>query len=221
MGTIRLVCFDFDGTIADTMPILERNAIKLMRKYHRGLSVEEARSRYRATTGLPFEQQVEMIFPGHPKNMSLIEEFEEEKIDCVYEQELFPETKEAVQTIRSMGLKTAVSSSTYKEIIDAYLRKKSADMLFDCVLGFRHGFEKGKHHFDFLSRTFRLPPTEMVFIGDSLKDMERAVASGVHFIGRLSLMNKSPADFSLKMDGRQLNFPTINDLREVIQYLEK
>lgn len=52
-----MICFDFDGTIADTMPWLERKAVALLME-HTGMSEEAATKGYRSTTGLPFDHQV-------------------------------------------------------------------------------------------------------------------------------------------------------------------
>ncbi len=45
---------------------------------------------------------------------------------------------------------------------------------FDIVLGFREGFEKGKAHFDYVKDKFGLDKEDMTFVGDSLKDAEKA-----------------------------------------------
>ena len=55
------VIFDFDGTLADSMPFLESIGVEMMMKYF-GVSKEDATKRYRSTTGLPYEQQVKMNF---------------------------------------------------------------------------------------------------------------------------------------------------------------
>ena len=82
----------------------------------------------------------------------------------------------------------AVSSSTTKEIIENYLLKKDVRNYLDDVVGFKQGLEKGKHHFDYLMEKFSLTPDQMIYIGDSKKDMERAYNSKIRFIARLGPM---------------------------------
>ena len=214
---VKLICFDFDGTIANTMPVLERNAVRLFQKYHPHLSQEEAVQKYRITTGLPFLQQVKSIFPNDPNNPNMIKDFEEQKLQCIFEQELFPETKKVFKSLKEMHLLLAISSSTYKEIIDEYIRLKKLDQDVDCVLGFRPGFEKGKDHFEYLMNFFHLSSDEILFIGDSLKDMERAYNSNIKFIGRKSIMNQV---FQIKNSDKYITFPSIDDLTGLFHVLE-
>ncbi|MFW9929558.1 MAG: HAD family hydrolase [Candidatus Thorarchaeota archaeon] len=219
MHKIRLICFDFDGTIADTMPVLESNAVKLFLKYHPELGLEKARNNYRSTTGLPFEQQVELIFPRNVTNHDLIEEFEKLKLETIFDQHLFNETTEVLSKLKSKKFLIAISSSTYKEIITEYLNKNGVLKLIDTVLGYRPGFEKGKDHFNFLKEKYELNSKSILFIGDSLKDMERAFLSQVNFIGRTSIMNKAE-DFVYKTDNdSKIKYPTINNLTGIFQFL--
>jgi phosphoglycolate phosphatase len=216
---LKLICFDFDGTIADTMPVLENNAVSLFLKYHPSMSLNDAIGKYRRTTGLPFEQQVEIIFPNVSTNNEMVEEFENLKVETVYSQELFPETNEALSILKSKGYIIAISSSTIKEIIVEYLQRKEITNSIDIVLGYRPGFEKGKHHFDYLMNEYQLQPSSILYVGDSLKDMERAMGSHVNFIGRTSVMN-STDDFIIKFDGnKKKQFPTIDNLLKLLPLL--
>ncbi|MHA1990162.1 MAG: HAD family hydrolase [Candidatus Hodarchaeales archaeon] len=219
MSELKLICFDFDGTIADTMPVLENNAVSLLIKYHPSMSLNDAIDNYRRTTGLPFEQQVEIIFPNISTNNEMVEEFENLKVETIFNQELFPETNEALSILKSKGYIIAISSSTIKEIIVEYLQRKEISNSIDIVLGYRPGFEKGKHHFDFLKEKFQLSSSSILYVGDSLKDMERAMSSHVNFIGRTSVMN-SADDFIIKFDGKEKReFPTIDNLLKLFPLL--
>ena len=68
---------------------------------------------------------------------------------------------------------------------------------------------------------FSLSPKSICYVGDSLKDMERAVASDVKFIGRTSIMNDSNA-FTIKTkDKKSQKFNTINNLNDLFPLLSK
>ncbi|TFG28774.1 HAD family hydrolase [Candidatus Thorarchaeota archaeon] len=173
----KIVCstviFDFDGTLADSMPFLESIGVKIMMKYF-GVPKEEAAIRYRSTTGLPYEQQIKMNFPEHPKNESAIEEFEQMKIDRIFEQKLFADTEETVRELGKRGINVIVSSSTFQSTIEEYFRRRGILDLFTAILGYRPGFEKGADHFNYIHSVYNIPFEEMVFVGDSLKDYERS-----------------------------------------------
>jgi phosphoglycolate phosphatase-like HAD superfamily hydrolase len=181
----RVVIFDFDGTLADSMPFLEQIGVQMMMKYYE-VDKEDATQRYRSTTGLPYEHQIKMNFPDHPNNNEAIEEFEKLKIDRIFEQELFPETVDTVTKLSELGFEVFVSSSTFQPTIEEYFRRKGILYLFKAIVGYRPGFEKGADHFNHINSNFNIPFDEMVFVGDSLKDYERS-QNFCSFIGILGM----------------------------------
>lgn len=211
----RLVCFDFDGTLADTMPFLENLAVRLLVEKI-GMDENTARKKYRETTGLPFVQQVDLIarHASSKDKKSLVEQFETQKKEQFLLQELFVDTKRKLKELRHKGLKIAISSSTDKKLIDRYIKNKAIDHLVDVVCGYRPGFEKGKDHFKYLIHTFNLVPAQILFVGDSLQDMERAHLNEVGFIGKVSRMF-GKEDFVIRK-GKITIFPTIVNLSDLV-----
>ncbi len=207
---IKLVTLDFDGTTADTMPTLEEIAIKLMMKYYK-LKKEDARAKYRITTGLPFEQQMELLFSNNPQNNKVISQFEKEKIESIFDLPLFKDAKSTINSLREMGYLVAISSSTTQPIIEKYC--KMNELIVDQILGYRKGFEKGKDHFDFLKNEFNLSAKELVYVGDSLKDCERAQNSEILFIAKKGMFSQE--DFN-KISRSKI---VISDLEELIKII--
>jgi len=169
----RAVIFDFDGTLADSMPFLEKIGVQVM-MHHYPVAFEEATKRYRSTTGLPYEQQIKLNFPNNEHNEAAISEFEKLKIDRIFDQELFPDTEATLKRINDMGIDVFVSSSTFQSTIEEYFRRKGLAGAFVEILGYRPGFEKGAHHFNHVKSKYNIPLNEVVFVGDSLKDYERS-----------------------------------------------
>ncbi len=184
----RAVVFDFDGTLADSMPFLEMIGVQVMMKYY-GVEKEDATQRYRSTTGLPYEHQIETNFPGDTRNPQAVKEFENLKIDRIFEQELFPETNQVLQQLKALGIDIFVSSSTFQPTIIKYFEQRGLEGFFKEILGYRPGFEKGIHHFNHIHEHHNLKLSEVVFVGDSLKDFERS--KGIcQFIGILGLFKE-------------------------------
>ncbi|MHA2247775.1 MAG: HAD family hydrolase [Candidatus Hodarchaeales archaeon] len=179
--------FDFDGTIVDSMPFLEKNAVYLLTN-HCGFSVMEAQKRYRETTGLPFIQQMDIIAP-EKDNSLIVEKFEKMKIEQIFEQQLFTDSYIVLVELKQRGYKIGISSGTIESIIIKYLQKKRLDMIDD-VLGWRSGFEKGQDHFNFVKSKHEMSSSNIVFIGDSLNDASRAKMNSIYFIGREGMFQK-------------------------------
>ncbi|MFX0115161.1 MAG: HAD family hydrolase [Candidatus Hodarchaeota archaeon] len=204
--------FDFDGTIADTMPVLETIAVDLLKKNY-GISREFARLGYVSTTGLPFCQQIELLFPNHPFNQNVVDTFERKKLASIFEQPLFEDTIKTLELLKGKGYLVAISSSTIQSTIEEYcIRIKIADYL-DLILGFSPGFEKGRAHFARACEAFNISPRNILFIGDSLKDGERALESQVAFIGKIGMFGHE--DFAKIIP----NCTTIAELSDLIELI--
>jgi phosphoglycolate phosphatase-like HAD superfamily hydrolase len=167
------VIFDFDGTLADSMSFLEKIGVQVMMKYY-DVSKEEATHRYRTTTGLPYEHQIEINFPENERNVRAVEEFEKLKIDRIFEQTLFPDTEDTLKKVVGKGIEMFVSSSTFQPTIIRYFEMRGLRSYFTDILGYKPGFEKGAHHFRYVQQEYGIDPSQLVFVGDSLKDFERS-----------------------------------------------
>ncbi len=183
-----VVVFDFDGTIADTMPFLVDLAARLLTTTY-GMSDAEARQAYIDTTGLPFCRQIEIIFPDDTLNAAAVEEFEAEKRRHLTEFKFFPEALPVVAEIRRHGFKVCLSSGNVESIISELL--KARGLAVDLVMGWRPGFEKGPDHFRLAAQTFCVPMESLIFIGDSLKDGLAAKEAGVRFIAKAGLVSRA------------------------------
>jgi phosphoglycolate phosphatase-like HAD superfamily hydrolase len=167
------VIFDFDGTLADSMPFLEHIGVEVMVKYY-AVSKTDARKRYKYTTGLPYEHQIEINFPDNPSNKKAVEEFERLKIERIFDQQMFSDSVPTVIKLHDSGFNLFVSSSTIQPTIVEYFERRDLRNYFKDIMGYRPGFEKGADHFNHVKNVHNLDLDQTVFIGDSLKDLERS-----------------------------------------------
>lgn len=190
----KAIIFDFDGTLADSMPFLEKIGVEMMMKYFEA-EKEDATQRYRSTTGLPYEHQVKINFPDHPDCDAAIDEFEKLKKDRIFDQLLFDDTENTVRKLNEMGFDVFVSSSTFQPTIEEYFRRLGILDLFRGILGYRPGFEKGADHFNYIHSEYDVQFDDMLFVGDSLKDYERS-QEFCRFIGIIGMFSSD--DFKSK-----------------------
>jgi CDP-L-myo-inositol myo-inositolphosphotransferase len=179
-GELRAVIFDFDGTLADTMPFLTDLAVRLMRAHYQ-LTPEEARTRYLETTGLDFASQLEEIFPNHPKNAEVEAVFETEKDERILDHPLFLDAIPTLAYLAKQDVKTFICSSTRQELIDRYGRKAQLANYVDDLRGFRNGRNKAEQLRSILAET-GIRPDQAIFVGDSLRDGDIAESIGLGFV---------------------------------------
>ena len=180
-GGIEAVIFDFDGTLADTMPFLTELAVELITEQY-GMATSLARERYLETSGLTFASQLQEIFPRHPRNTTVATAFEVRKAAGIYSQPLFADTIPALRYLRHQGVKTSVCSSTKHEIITEYTSRVQLAAWVESVSGYRIGQDKSSQIDATLTRQ-SLAPESVLFVGDSWKDYELAREKNMRFIG--------------------------------------
>jgi phosphoglycolate phosphatase len=181
MKNIKLVAFDLDGTLIDSMPWYAEMATNLLQE-HYGLDATYARVEYYRTSGVPFAQQLEKLFPHNAKNKNVAEEFEEQKSNFLLNDgfELSSEVQHALAQLKILSLRIAISTSNTPDNLQALVGHWPVQ--FDAVLGYEgENFQKGVTHFNFLSDFFDIKPKEILFIGDSLDDYRLAKEAGAGF----------------------------------------
>jgi len=208
---IQAVVFDFDGTLVDTMGGFADLATEILHRIH-GIDPQEARRQYLVTSGLPFEQQMEIIRPGDPRNPEAVREFESAKLAGFFQQRLSEDVQRTIRGLRARGLRCIVSSNNFQHLIEQFIAREP-DCPFDLVLGASPGFYKGRDHFLRVQQVFGLGPERLLYVGDSLKDAEKAQANGVAFIARLGTFRRE--DFEARFPGVR----TIDRLSQLLDVL--
>lgn len=177
----KMVVFDFDGTLVNSMDAFADIAADVMPR-HYGIDANEARQCYLQTSGIPFFQQLETLFPGHPNNAKAADEFESIKKKSYFERPIFDDVMNTIEELHKRNIKVAVSSNNFQELVEQYIDRTG--LKFDMVLGYKDNFAKGEDHFRHIEENQGITREQMAFVGDSIKDGERAASSGVSFIGK-------------------------------------
>lgn len=182
LDKIRLIAFDLDGTLVDSMASFEKVAARVMRKYF-AVSLKEAAGLYKKTSGIPFFYQLQKIFPQHENVEVAASEYEQLKKFSYKQQNYFADVKLSLRALKKSGLTLCVSSNNHESLVV----KKLSDLrdCLDVILGYREGFFKGEEHFNHLLAQFDLEKENFLFIGDSLSDAHLAKDFGIPFVARL------------------------------------
>jgi len=221
IGRIKAIIFDFDGTLANTMPFLTELAVKLITANY-DISKEEAKRRYLETTGVDFASQLESIFPNHPNNQKIAAGFEERKLESIFDHPVFPNVIPTLKYFRSKNIKTFICSSTKQEIIIKYCQLNKIDILLDNIFGHKPNFKKGQQ-IDFILQHYKLQPDKVIFVADSLKDCDFSRDKRINFIGIAKIFEKKAFQKKGALSVRSLTELTkfFNKSENYLKYVEK
>lgn len=206
-----LVMFDLDGTLIDTMQHFADLASELMEEHH-GLELATARRRYLETSGIPLRQQLEVIFPGDPRNDRVSEIYEERKTSICLRAEMPPDTVSALERLQREGVRVVLSSNSAQHFVDELAAR--CPVRFDLTLGFGDGLAKGEAHVAEVQRRLGIAPEQILFVGDSLKDGELAQRCKQRFVGVAGTFG--PEDFQRQFGAEQLVVQRIAELPALI-----
>lgn len=209
----KLVIFDLDGTLIDTMGSFADLAGGLIRDYF-GWPFEMGRRRYLETSGVPFFQQMEILFPGDKRNSAVVDLFEKGKISSFMSESITDATRRTLHSLRDKAIRTAISSNNFHELVREFVHLENIPV--DAAVGFKENFAKGKDHFEYLSAYFNTPFAGMLFVGDSLMDAKKAEEAGIFFVARIGTFSRD--DFSPVVQQHPL--VSINDISEILNVLE-
>lgn len=188
----KIIIFDLDGTLLDSMNIFSDIASYLISwKYE--VSRDDARKKYLETSGIPFFQQLEILFPGNRDNSEIAKMFEERKVAATDHLVMDSAQQEAISRIQRSGIKIAVSSNNFQENVDRFA--KFSNLEFSYVLGYKDGFSKGVDHFKHIIKLESLKPEDVLFVGDSLSDMRKSMENNIDFVGRIGTFSED--DFEM------------------------
>jgi len=119
--------------------------------------------------------------------------------------------KKVMDALIRRGITPILSSNNTQENVTAYVEK--FDMPFKETLGFKKGFAKGRDHVERVKELYNIDETDMLFIGDSLADGQKAHALNIRFVGRTG--TNSHEAFVKKFPGIQ----TIQSLSDLLKLL--
>jgi phosphoglycolate phosphatase-like HAD superfamily hydrolase len=174
-----LIMFDLDGTLVDTMHGFADIASLLIHERF-GVELRRARELYFQTSGVPFRQQLEEVFPCDTRNELTAETYENRKGAVCARAVLPAATTRMLERLKQRQLWLVVSSNSAQHFVDEF--NERSPYRFDLALGHTADLAKGEPHVARVVSTFGVEREAMLFVGDSLKDGELARDCGQRFV---------------------------------------
>lgn len=183
---IKLVIFDFDGTLADT----KENIILTFQMTMKELGVEiKSRQECAATIGLTLEDAFKVLYPGMAAEKYILLRdtyrriFKENRKILV--PGLFPEVMETLEELRRRGYLMSIASSRLSPSLHSFLEDMKITHLFEYAVG-GDNVEHPKPAPDAvlqILRHYNLSAEEAFVVGDMPFDINMATNAGVKSCG--------------------------------------
>jgi phosphoglycolate phosphatase-like HAD superfamily hydrolase len=218
----RILVFDLDGTLLDTMGPLADLFCELMLQ-RRGVPDSISRPIYVREMGKgPRPQFVEVLKATESLDEALVDELTADywRACEAHQPELFPETIDVLESLRGQGHTLVVSSGGKPDFVARNTQLTGIDRLFRLLLGTdtsEPDMAKGPGHFRLIRESLGVTDADLrargVFVGDGIYDMQVARDARVLAVGRLTGDN---AGLLLAAGAQHL----ISDLRELAAILD-
>ena len=183
---IKLVIFDFDGTLADT----KENIILTFQMTMKELGVEiKSRQECAATIGLTLEDAFKVLYPGMAAEKYVLLRdtyrriFKENRKILV--PGLFPEVMDTLEELRRRGYLMSIASSRQSPSLHSFLEDMKIAHLFEYAVG-GDNVEHPKPAPDAvlqILRHYNLSAEEAFVVGDMPFDINMATNAGVKSCG--------------------------------------
>lgn len=196
----KLIVFDFDGTLADTLETLVRITNRLAPEF--GYPPIDDRQ-LADLQHLSSWEIIKLSRVSLWKIPFLLRRVKQEFQREVANVKLFPGIIEVLATLRAQGYRLGIVSSNSESNIRFLLRQYHIEHLFEFVTA-AHTFGKGGAIAKIL-RQYNIPKSDAIYVGDEIRDIQAArsigikiVAVGWGFNHPTALMSKQPDLFITK-----------------------
>ncbi len=194
---LKLMVFDWDGTLADSVGMIIKCKRFLAQKYSLAPPSEET---VKNVLGIQFEEAMTRCFPCTSRELlkQLGEEFHALMQQEDYQAMLFPYANTVLEILKKRGIKLAVASSKDKRELDKAIIYNRLANLFDAVCCGKEFQEKpGPAMLKYMLKKFKVKSNECLMVGDTTTDIlfatnadvkTIAVTFGAHSVEKLVSM---------------------------------
>ena len=176
---MKLVIFDLDGVLIDSMPH-HKHAFDLAVNQVVGHSIDTKK-----LSGRPTKVILEILVENNEitiEEMAVIAQLKKEYTDKYVETiEVNREIKKALSNLRKMGYKLAVASNATKSFVEKVLKKLEITDFFDSIHGHENFVPKpNPQMYTHIMKELKISPEHTLIFEDSPVGLEAAFGSGAN-----------------------------------------
>ncbi len=176
--TLKVIIFDFDGTIADTLDALVTIANSLAVKFNFKQITPEELAVLRNLNSRQIIQKSGISLLQIP---FLVKRVKSELKQQIQHLSTIPGIKEALIELNNQGHRLGIITSNSTDNVTAFLQKNELEDLFDFIHSGITIFGKTRIINNFLKQE-NLQPEEVIYIGDETRDIEATKKAHVKVI---------------------------------------
>jgi phosphoglycolate phosphatase len=171
--TFRLVVFDFDGTLADSMLA----SIRIFQEIGPGLGLKPFDD-LEAARNMPTRKVLKAVGATFWKMPKIIRAFQAKAAEHAPHLKLHPGVADALAALHARGTRLGILSSNQEGNIRKCLAANGVEQLFGFVVGHPQLFGKARA-IRRIRRRERVERSEFVYVGDESRDLDAARKAGV------------------------------------------
>ena len=176
---MKLIVFDWDGTLADSVSKIFECKQFLAKKHNLPIPSEQT---VKHALGKKFEDAMSLCFPSLERHMleKLGNEFHELMQTEIYQAALFPDVRQVLDQLKVVGFKLAIATSKHTKELETAISYHHLEGLFDiicCGIDYKNKPDPAMlcHIMDYTG----IALDEAVMIGDTTTDICFAKNAGV------------------------------------------
>jgi len=202
MENIKFVIFDFDGTIADTMPFSFSRSLELLRKEKIDFPEKEIIKKIKSNNYFELMKEFKLSWLKIPFMLQIVKQGQRDLYSQIDKIKIFPGMKNLLKDLRNNNYQIGILSSNMQRNVNKFIKIKRLNF-FDIIycesniLGKDQTFRK-------MMRKYNLKPEEIIYIGDEIRDVEACKKVGIKIIGvswglhTIEALQKNGVDYIVK-----------------------
>lgn len=211
---MKAVIFDFDGTLANTLPICYYAFQKVFKEFdNKELTSEEIKAMFGPSetgiikenlTNLDKETAIELYYEKYLENHSNLVKHNEE-------------IEKLINYLRNKGIKLGIVTGKARRSLDISLKKLEMDHYFDVIITGDDVMNPKPHPEGVIKALSILgvENNEAVFIGDSDADIQAGKEANVYTIGVRWLPDYQTEEFDIEPDS------LFNNVHQFVDFIQK
>lgn len=181
MKNIKFVIFDFDGTIADTMPFSFSRSLELLRKEKIDLPEKEIIKKIKSNSYLELMKEFKLSWLRIPFMLRIVKQTQRDLYSQIDKIKIFTGIKKLLKDLRNSNYRIGILSSNMQRNVNKFIKINQLNF-FDIIycesniLGKDQTFRK-------MMRKYNLKKEEIIYVGDEIRDIVACKKVGIKMIG--------------------------------------